>query len=204
MRMVSKIVNVFILAGHGIAANAMNICPCLHHHSCFPAMKLLRVARACIYALTTLIVFIKVAVSETASKCVSILQKNRFEACRRALMQYLNFFLSWFPLPFVHSDVPQPVAGFPILCPVYGIRKYVTIFVHVIAFGRACCLLPLAFQMEFRASHNGMLTSDLWFVATFYVTAALMVVIWAKTWQSTSLFCWIHNSHLKLNQTFSG
>ena len=170
-------------------------------------MKLLHLARARFYAVVTRIVLIKVVFSETASKCVSILQRNRFVACRRALMQYLNFFLSCFPLPFVrfvHSDVPQPAAGFPIVRPVHGIRKYVTMFVHVMAFGRACCLLPLIFQREFRASNNGMFTSDLWFIATFYITAALMVVIWAKTRQSADLFCWIHNSHLKLNENFSG
>ena len=185
--------------GHGIAAIAMNICPHLH-----PAMKLLRVAEACICALKTLIIFIKVAVSETASKCFSTLQMKSFSACLRVSVQYMNFFLSWFPVPFVHSEDLHPVAGFPTVCPAHGLRKYVTIFVHVLALSRPCCFLTLIFQKEFRPRHKGVLTSDLWFLLTFYTAAAAMVLMWAKTWQSTAVFCWIHNSYLKLNRRFSG
>ena len=165
-------------------------------------MKLLRLAYACHYTLKTLIVFIKKAVSEYTSKFVSVLETYRFSVCLGALERYWNFFISRFPVPFVHPGDLQP--GEAILCPAQGLRKYMTLFFHAIALSRACCFLPLVLRKEFQSSQNGIFTSDLWFAVTFYSAAAAMVVVWAKTWQSTGLFCWIHNAHLKLNKNFSG
>ena len=138
-------------------------------------------------------------------KYVSLVRSDPSFACLTAIGHYIKLVTSIFPVPFGRYynnasslDAHEVIA---MLRPTRGLQRLLIFLIHVIAICRASWFL-LVLHGSVKVTHQGMFTSDFCMMAVIYLTAVTALVVWLKTWQYTSDFCWLHNSHGQINRQF--